>query len=605
MTLEEKKTLYLTDFPLSSKITEQDILKYLSPFSESILQIKEDKKDPEKQRPLSFKVIFKDSPSANNCRIEMNLQKYKNKSIRIMWDEHDTSILYNIKNNLFFKGIPKNISPRTVYEYFLQFGDISSCKMTEDETGSHYGYGYVTFYNPEAAKAALDNTKEKQIEIFENNFIEISFFQKKNERIIKSNDINNINNQKLYISNFPENFSTFDLKDLCKEYGEVQSCNIFINNYNKNFGLVQFSSEKEAIEVKNKLDGKEIQGLKLNVKLYQQNIQKKINSGSNLYIRNIPLNAKEDDLIKVFSKYGKVTSARIEMYKKDNNLLSKGFGYLSFDNSESAEKAMEELNGKYLLGFESWTKTLIIEPFLSKKERLLAENKDFDDSLSYLSYYNQETNDNNISNINKIYPQKAMFNFNNINININQYNTNSQYINNNINGKIKIDNNQFNIFQQFPNAIFNYNHFMNFNFQNNTHFKNHYNKDGYYNKFYRRDKAKRKGKEYRHYNEDNETYKTNSDSNESLSKEGIDIAFNKMKTEEEKREFLGEIIFKKIEENEIIKKFNINKEQIGKITGMIIGLPSFNEIIKISKKNDLLKSRIEEALRLMKIKIDE
>lgn len=598
MTLEEKTTLYLTDFPLSSKITEQDILKYLSPFSESILQIKEDKKDPEKQRPLSFKVIFKDSSSANKCRIEMNLQKYKNKSIRIMWDEHDTSILYNIKNNLFFKGIPKNISPRTVYEYFLQFGDISSCKMTEDETGSHYGYGYVTFYNPEAAKAALDNTKEKQIEIFENNFIEISFFQKKNERIIKSNDVNNINNQKLYISNFPENFSTFDLKDLCKEYGEVQSCNIFINNYNKNFGLVQFSSEKEAHEVKNKLDGKEIQGLKLNVKLYQQNIQKKINSGSNLYIRNIPLNAKEDDLIKVFSKYGKVTSARIEMYKKDNNLLSKGFGYLSFDNSESAEKAMEELNGKYLLGFESWTKTLIIEPFLSKKERLLAENKDFDDSLSYLSYYNQETNDNNISNINKIYPQKAMFNFNNINININQYNTNSQYINN-INGKIKIENNQFNIFQQFPNAIFNYNQFMNFNFQNNTHFKNHY------NKFYRRDKAKRKGKEYRHYNEDNETYKTNSDSNESLSKEGIDIAFNKMKTEEEKREFLGEIIFKKIEENEIIKKFNINKEQIGKITGMIIGLPSFNEIIKISKKSDLLKSRIEEALRLMKIKIDE
>ena len=598
MTLEEKTTLYLTDFPLSSKITEQDILKYLSPFSESILQIKEDKKDPEKQRPLSFKVIFKDSSSANKCRIEMNLQKYKNKSIRIMWDEHDTSILYNIKNNLFFKGIPKNISPRTVYEYFLQFGDISSCKMTEDETGSHYGYGYVTFYNPEAAKAALDNTKEKQIEIFENNFIEISFFQKKNERIIKSNDVNNINNQKLYISNFPENFSTFDLKDLCKEYGEVQSCNIFINNYNKNFGLVQFSSEKEAHEVKNKLDGKEIQGLKLNVKLYQQNIQKKINSGSNLYIRNIPLNAKEDDLIKVFSKYGKVTSARIEMYKKDNNLLSKGFGYLSFDNSESAEKAKEELNGKYLLGFESWTKTLIIEPFLSKKERLLAENKDFDDSLSYLSYYNQETNENNISNINKIYPQKAMFNFNNINININQYNTNSQYINN-INGKIKIENNQFNIFQQFPNAIFNYNQFMNFNFQNNTHFKNHY------NKFYRRDKAKRKGKEYRHYNEDNETYKTNSDSNESLSKDGINIAFNKMKTEEEKREFLGEIIFKKIEENEIIKKFNINKEQIGKITGMIIGLPSFNEIIKISKKSDLLKSRIEEALRLMKIKIDE
>ena len=100
-----------------------------------------------------------------------------------MWDEHDSKIVYNTSNNLFFKGIPKNISPRKVYEYFLQFGDISSCKMTEDENGSHYGYGYVTFYEAEDAKTALDSTKEKQIELFENNFIEISFFQKKNERL--------------------------------------------------------------------------------------------------------------------------------------------------------------------------------------------------------------------------------------------------------------------------------------------------------------------------------------------------------------------------------------------------------------------------------------
>lgn len=153
---EEKTTLYLTDFPTSIKITEQDISQFLSSYSESILQIKEDKK-----KSLSFKVVFNDPITANKCRIEMNLKKYKNKSIRIMWDEHDSKIIYNTSNNLFFKGIPKNISPRKVYEYFLQFGDISSCKMTEDENGSHYGYGYVTFYEAEDAKTALDSTKRK------------------------------------------------------------------------------------------------------------------------------------------------------------------------------------------------------------------------------------------------------------------------------------------------------------------------------------------------------------------------------------------------------------------------------------------------------------
>ena len=559
---KEKTILYLTDFPSSIKISEQDILQFLSPFSESILQIKEDKKNNSTQKPLSFKVIFKDFLSADKCRKEMNLKKYKNKSIRIMWDEHDSSILYNITNNLFFKGIPKNISPRKVYEYFIKYGDISSCKMTEDENGNHYGYGYVTFYDAEAAKAALDHTKEKKIEAFENNFIEISFFQKKNERIIKSNDVYNLNKQKLYITNFPNKFTTSDLLSLCKQYGVVQSCNIFIDNYNKNFGLVQFSSEKEAKDVLYKLDGKEIQGLKLNVKLYHTN--KKINSGCNLYIRNIPLNAKEQDLIKIFNKYGKVTSVRIEMYKKENNKLSKGFGYLSFDNSESAAKAMDDLNGKYLPGFESWSKTMIIEPFLTKQERNI-------NALNYFNYNNEE-------NISKIYPT---VNINNFNININQFNTNLQFF---------INKNQFNLMQQYSNPLFNYNQFLNFNypFHNN---RNYYNND-YYNK-----RSRRKGKLHHYNNKDNKKEK------EEDNKEGFDWAtFNKLKTEKEKREFLGDIIYKKIEENEEIINKKINKEQISKITGMIIDLPSFHDIIQITIKNDLLSKRIKEALNLLEEK---
>ena len=600
MALKENTMLYLTDFPIISKISDQDIIKFLSSFSESILQVKEEKKN---HKPLSYKVIFKDYASANKCRLDMNLKKLKNKSIRIMWDEHDSSILYNTKNNLFFKGIPKNISPRIVYEYFLQFGDISSCKMTEDENGNHYGYGYVTFYQTKDAQNALDNTRDKKIEVFENNIIEISFFQKKIERMLKSNEISDINKQKLYISNLPENFSTNDLNALCKEYGSVQSCNIFIDNFNKNFGIVQFSSEKEAQEVLNKLDGKEIEGLKLNVKLYQTKQQREINHGCNLHIRNIPLNAKEQDLTKIFSKYGKIISARIEMYKKENDLISKGFGYVSFDNAESAEKAMGDLNGKYLPGFESWSRTLIIEPFLSRKERLMAENYgNIENNNEFIINYfssNQDMNNHNkindFNNIGNILPQQTMFNFNNINININQYNNNTQYINNNINSNININNNQFNLIRQYPNAVINYNQFANFNYQyqNNNQYRNYNNNHGNY----RRGRGRREGgwqkKNYRNRQYQNTEEEIND-------KNKIDrIAFNKLKTIEEKREFLGEIIFKMIEENEIIKYKNISKETVGKITGMIIELPSINEVVEVAENNDILNDRIEEALNLL------
>ena len=125
--------------------------------------------------------------------------------------------------------------------------------MTEDEQGNHYGYGYITYYSRDDAQKAIDESKDKKI--FDSNNIEISYFQRKNERIINSTELNN---QKIYVSNIPEKYSTTELTKLCSEFGNVQTCNIFIDNLGKNFGIVQFSSPNEAREAVDKLDGKEI-----------------------------------------------------------------------------------------------------------------------------------------------------------------------------------------------------------------------------------------------------------------------------------------------------------------------------------------------------------
>ena len=239
----------MTDFPL--KVTNSDIQDFLSNYKDKIVYINQEQnqKNKDKRKPLSIKVLFKDYESANKCRIEKNLHKIHQKSIRIMWDERDSSIRYNIKNNLFFKNIPKSTSPREVYEYFLKFGDISSCKMAEDENGNHYGYGYINFYKSEDAKKALEETKDKKI--FDNNMIEIYNKKKRNERVMNSN-----NNQKVYISNLPEKYTTSDLTELCNKYGKVESCNIFIDNLGNNFGIIQLSSEEEAKNILQKLNKK-------------------------------------------------------------------------------------------------------------------------------------------------------------------------------------------------------------------------------------------------------------------------------------------------------------------------------------------------------------
>ena len=585
MISQEKTMLYLTDFPLS--VSNLDIQEFLSNYKDKILFINKDQnpKNKDKRKPLSIKVLFKDYESANKCRIEKNLHKIHQKSIRIMWDERDFSIRYNIKNNLFFKNIPKTTTPRQVYEYFMKFGDISSCKISEDENGNHYGYGYITFYKPEDAQKALEESKDKKI--FENNILEICYFQKKRERQINAQ---NYNNQKLYINNLPEKYTTANLKDLCNEYGKVESCNIFIDNLGKNFGIVQFSSEQEAKDVLNKLNKKEINGKILNVKSYQtkfehkqylQNNTQRLNEENvncNLHIRNIPLTAKEDDLIKIFGKYGNVLSARIEKIKKDNNdgkieLVSKGFGYVSFDNPESAKNAIEALNGKYLPGYESWSRTLIIELFMTKYERQYAEKQELN-TLSYYANLNNQNNNSNYYNFNPFFPM-----YNNFNPLPQMFqmpmpmNPNMSFRGQKTPMPYNINNYNYNYYGYQPRRGGYYK-----NYRGNRNNNYYYNKNRrYQNKNIR---AEETGKE----NNNNK----------------IDLTeYNKLQTEEEKKDYLGEKIFNAIEKSQYTIDHNINFETIGKITGMIIELPDQKEIIEILENPNILNNRIEEALNLI------
>ena len=571
MISQEKTMLYFTD--LSFGISIQDIKEFLSNFQDKIILINPDQipRNKNNRNHLAFKVLFKDYESANKCRIEMNLCKLRGKSVRIMWDERDTSIRYNTKNNLFIKGIPKSTTPREVYEYFLKFGDISSCKINEDDFGNHNGYGYITYYNNDDAQRAIEETKDKTI--FGSNNVEISHFQKKNERIINSND-----NQKIYISNFPEKFTESDITKICSEFGKVENCNIFLDNVCKKFAIVQFSSEIEAKEALNKLNDKEIDGKKIMTRLFQtkyehkkylQNSTKRINeqnANCNLYIKNIPLTAKEEDLSKIFSKYGNVISVKIEknkIEKRDEkgifDLVSKGFGYLSFDKSESAKNAIEDLNGKYLPGFESWNRTLNIELFMPKNERQYAENQ-------------------HLINTNYM---------------INPNNTPYNYI-----GGFPYPY-SYPPPQAGPMFPMPYKQFNNYGNNNNYGFRKYWrggNKNNY--RYNYRNNNYRGNKKYNNNRQQKIDKKEGNE--ETTNKITIDLTeYYKLEDEQEKRDFLGEKIFKAIEDSQIASERKIDIDTISRITGMIIGLPDKNEIIEILENPNILNSRIEEALKLL------
>ena len=80
----------------------------------------------------------------------------------------------------------------------------------------------------------------------------------------------------------------------------------------------------------------------------------------------------------------------------------------------------------------------------------------------------------------------------------------------------------------------------------------------------------------------------------------IDLSeYNKLTSPEEQKEYLGEIIFKAVENSPISEEKKFDIETIGKITGMILELPNRNEIIEILENSSILNYRIEEALNLL------
>ena len=65
--------------------------------------------------------------------------------------------------------------------------------------------------------------------------------------------------------------------------------------------------------------------------------------GANLFIFHIPNDFTNQEMYDLFKEYGNVLSARI-MVEADTG-RSRGFGFVSYDSTESAALAIKELNG--------------------------------------------------------------------------------------------------------------------------------------------------------------------------------------------------------------------------------------------------------------------
>ncbi|MBN9298848.1 MAG: RNA-binding protein [Filimonas sp.] len=68
----------------------------------------------------------------------------------------------------------------------------------------------------------------------------------------------------------------------------------------------------------------------------------------NIYVSNLGYDFREQDLNKLFSEFGEVTSAKVIIDKFTNK--SKGFAFVEMPDDHAAATAIKELNGKLIEG---------------------------------------------------------------------------------------------------------------------------------------------------------------------------------------------------------------------------------------------------------------
>ena len=645
---ESNISLFVSDF--NDTVTLDNLWTFFNCFRDKIIQIIINKSnkllDIYQQRSKNATVYFVDPISATDAIKSLNLKKLNGRTVRVMWHDNNHSNRYNAQGNLFIKNVPENVTPREFYEKFLVYGEIVSAKLNEDDEGKHYGYGYVHYVDSESANNAVAETDGK--EIWKGAMLEVRNFVKKNERAYEIN-------RNIYVKNFPQEFTEHDLNKIFGVYGPISYSKVLTDvNTKKKFAIVGFENEDSMNNAIQNANGKKLGDSALYVVslMKKQDRQRFLNNTNtdknfrlssntkycNLHIRNIPFNVKENELYDNFVIYGEIKSVKIAkmiLVTKEKNETkevetSKGFGYVCFTNQESAKYAMEKMNNGFLVKHENWKRPLIIEYFMSKRERMehlkhhqsdptnsgsimnpnfmqpnynvnqrvLNNQVEFPQGLSQQNYpqhiYQQQPQiypqpnfqqqpqiypQPNFQQQPQIYPQSLYPNQNTMyqqpNIYSQQVNMMLNYPQQEINPSI----------QQFPQQRVNkqQNAFVE---KQPQQFIQHPGFNNMNNILKQETKPAAKN--------------TNQIMNQKIPEDEPDLNYLfSLDDDFARKDYLGEFIFKKIEKHQLAEKKSMSMDTIGKITGMILGIEDIKEITETCRNNVLLTNRIIEALELM------
>ncbi|XP_033221687.1 protein alan shepard isoform X4 [Belonocnema kinseyi] len=169
---------------------------------------------------------------------------------------------------------------------------------------------------------------------------------------MQGQQVEQLSKTNLYIRGLNQNTTDKDLVNMCSQYGTITSTKAILDkntNKCKGYGFVDFETPSAAEGAVKALVSKGIQAqmAKVGIWLLRRLASQQEQDPTNLYIANLPLNFKENDVEGLLAQYGQVISTRI---LRDTSGQSKGVGFARMESKEKCEQIIQMFNGKALQG---------------------------------------------------------------------------------------------------------------------------------------------------------------------------------------------------------------------------------------------------------------
>uniref|UniRef100_A0A8D3DFR4 Polyadenylate-binding protein n=1 Tax=Scophthalmus maximus TaxID=52904 RepID=A0A8D3DFR4_SCOMX len=247
--------------------------------------------------------------------------------------------------SLYAGDLDQDVTEAMLYEKFSPLGAILSIRVCRDlVTRRSLGYAYINFQQPADAERALDTMN---FDVIKGRPVRIMWSQR--DPSLRKSGVGNI-----FIKNLDKSIDNKALYDTFSAFGNILSCKVVCDeNGSKGYGFVHFETQEAAERAIEKMNGMLLNDRKVFVGRFKSRKEREAELGArakeftNVYIKNFGDDMDDEKLREVFSQYGNSMSIRV---MTDDTGKSRGFGFVSFERHEDAQKAVDEMNGKEFNG---------------------------------------------------------------------------------------------------------------------------------------------------------------------------------------------------------------------------------------------------------------